>query len=212
MGYAEKNLAPGESVLHRARYHWVAYGRGLGFLALAVLLAAASFYASRVSPESGVSRPVAYLAGFFLLLSVVALLARCLRTVADEFVVTTRRVIRRVGLLSREVEQAPVEKIQDITVEQGWLGRLLDFGTVTLETASERGTLTFPSIAHPEAFRNALWGQAAPAAGALTQATAPAGAVSSSRQRLAELENLRQQGLVSDQEYAAKRLEILTSV
>ena len=209
MGYAEKNLVPGETITMRARYHWTIYRVPLLLLILAILLGAASLYSGHVSAESGVARPVGVLAAVFLGIAVLALLLRWIRAEADEFVVTNRRVIRKVGIVAREIEQAPLEKIQDITVDQGYIARMLDYGTVTLETASERGSLTFPRISRPESFRNALWGQA-PVALA-TPAAGPGGRPVA-RERLAELESLKQQGLVSDQEYATKRREILSGL
>ena len=211
MGYADQNLAPGEMVVFRARYHWVIYRTGLLLAVLAILLGAAALYARQTSPASGVARPVSLIALAFLAMALLVLALRWLRTAPDEFVVTSRRVMRRVGLVSREIEQAPLEKIQDITVQQGGLARLLGYGTVVLETASERGTLIFPEIARPEAFRNAVWGQA-PGAGGRPAASSVAAASPAAGDRLRELENLRQQGLVSDEEYAAKRREILSHV
>ncbi len=209
MGYAEKNLAPGESILHRARYHWIFYRTAFLLLSLAVLLTVAAIYAAWKSPDDGqLARIVGWAALVFLGLSALDFLFRWIRASSDEFVVTTRRVIRKVGVVAREVEQAPLEKIQDVTVEQGWLARLLNFGTVTLETASERGTLTFPRIRGPEAFRNALWGQALPA----PPGPSAAGLSVSAEERLAKLENLRERGLVSQEEYASKRREILSSL
>jgi len=212
MGYAEKNLVPGEAIVLRARYHWIIYRAAFTLIFLSVLLAAASIYASRTSPGSGVAKPVGILALALLALGAVGWLLRWVRAEADEFVVTNRRVIRKVGLLAREIEQAPLEKIQDITVDQGTMGRMLDWGTVTSETASERGSMTFPRIAHPEAFRNALWGQSPAIAKAPTPAADGTGARPATRERLAELESLRQQGLVSDAEYASKRQEILSGL
>ena len=184
MGYAEKNLAPGESILYRARYHWVLYR----FTIIVLVLAAA-----------------------FVVLALLAFLVRRFRANQDEFVVTNRRVIRKVGFYAREIQQAPLEKVQDITVEQGVFGRMLGYGTVIVETASEKGMLIFPSIATPEGFRNAVWGQApATTAGAGSpSAAATAGGVAT-KSRLEELEKLKQQGLINDEEYAAKRKEILT--
>lgn len=213
MGYAEKNLVPGESIVLRARYHWIIYRAAFTLIFLSVLLGVASIYASRTSPDSGVAKPVGILALAFLLVGAVGWFLRWVRSRADEFVVTNRRVIRKVGIFAREIEQAPLEKIQDITVDQGTMGRMLGWGTVTIETASERGSMTFPRIAHPEAFRNALWGQSP---GIVAQApTAAAGgstARPATRERLAELESLKQQGLVSDAEYASKRQEILSGL
>ncbi len=215
MGYADKTLAPGETVLYRARYHWIFYRTGFLILLLALLLGGGAIYASRESPGAGVAGPVAYLALGFAVLAGMILLARRFRAAQDEFVVTDRRVFRSVGVIAREHEQAPLEKIQDITVTQSGLGRLLGYGDVTLETASERGTLVFPSIATPEAFRTAIWGRARAESGAPATAAAPAvipapeAAGPSATGRLEQLESLRKRGMVTDAEYAEKRREIL---
>lgn len=209
MGYAEKNLAPGESILYRARYHWIFYRVSLLLFVLAILLASSALYASRDASGHDVARLVGWAATGFAVLALVLYLARRIRASADEFVVTNRRVMCKTGLFAREAEQVPIEKIQDVTVEQGVFARMLGYGTVLLETASERrGMLAFPDIARPEAFRNALWGRPLDSAAPAAPTSAAAGLTP--RQRLAELENLKQQGLVSQEEYAAKRSEILS--
>ncbi len=212
MGYAEKSLAPGETVLYRARYHWIFYRTGLLVLLLALLIGAAAFYAYKTAPGDGIAQPVGYLALGFAALAAFLLAARWIRARQDQFVVTDRRVLRAVGILSREHEQAPVEKIQDITVTQSPMGRMLGYGDVTLETASERGTLLFPAIADPEAFRTAIWGRPRPEATPSLPATAVSAAVPATAARLEELENLRRKGMVSEAEYAGKRREILSGL
>jgi hypothetical protein len=127
----------------------------------------------------------------------------------DEFFVTNRVVIRKVGVFSREIQHAPIEKIQDVTIEQGILGRMLGYGTVIVETASEKGMLVFPAISSPESLRTHIWGQApATVPGAAAAAASPAPAPVSTQKRLEDLQSLRQRGLVDDEEYA-KRKEIL---
>ena len=207
MGYAEKNLAPGETILLRAHYHWLVYRSALALLLLGLLSGVTSLVVARSHPDSAAVKAAALAGGAFALAAVGAFFARWLRAWADEFVVTDHRVIRRVGLIARETQQAPLDKIQDITVEQGWLGRLLDYGDVILETAAERGTLVFPFVANPETFRNRLWGQG-PRPGSAGETPAGASAPSA-RDRLAELERLRREGLVSESEYAEKRRKIL---
>ncbi|HEU5250032.1 MAG TPA: PH domain-containing protein [Thermoanaerobaculia bacterium] len=211
MAYAEKNLAPGESIAYRARYHWIYYR-----LTLALLLVAAVFGLWWwISGRELQARPASSLFGTIALalLAVAALhfLARRIRASADEFVVTNRRVIRKTGLVAREAEHAPIDKIQDVTVDQGVGARLLGYGTVILETASESGRIVIPDIADPEKFRSAIWGQtsaaAVPAPGRPTVAgESPAAA------RLAELETLRTRGLLTTEEYTRKREEILGSL
>ncbi len=207
MAYAEKNLAPGESIVYRARYHWIFFRSGLLVLLLAAILGGAALYASKTSPGAGVAGPVLYLALGFAGVAAILLAARAIRAANDEFVVTERRVMRSVGLLSREHEQAPIEKIQDITVTQSVLGRLLGYGDVSLETASERGTLLFPAISAPEGLRSAIWTRTG--GSAVHAVHAGSAALPGTAARMEELENLRRKGMVSEAEYAAKRRDIL---
>jgi membrane protein YdbS with pleckstrin-like domain len=214
MSYAEKNLAPGETIVHRARYHWIYYRTSLAFLLVAAVFGLWWWIAGKRLGSAGSSAIFGYVALFFLAAAVVTFFLRLIRASADEFVVTNRRVMRKVGLLAREAEQAPIEKIQDITLDQGVIARLLGYGTVVLETASERGRIVFPDISRPEAFRNAIWGQAAgPAAAAAAVPPSPLPpATPSTAERLKQLEDLRTRGLLSTEEYARKREEILNSL
>ena len=214
MSYAEKNLAPGEAIVYRARYHWIYYRTALALLLVSAVFGLWWWLGGQLgwAPTSKLSRNVALL---FLGAAVASFLVRRIRNAADEFVVTNRRVVRKVGLFAREAEHAPIEKIQDITIDQGVMARLLGYGNVALETASERGRIVFPDIARPEAFRNAIWGQGTTAAGGAPAASPPlpaAGAPPPAAQRLAELEDLRTRGMLSTEEYSRKREEILKSL
>jgi len=209
MSYAEKNLAPGETIVYRARYHWIYYRTALALFLVSAVFGLWWWLGSRLGSAS-TSSVFGNLALLFLGAAVASFLVRRVVNAADEFVVTNRRVLKKIGLFAREAEHAPIEKIQDITIDQGVTARLLGYGTVALETASERGRIVFPDIARPEAFRNAIWGQGAgPAAASGTPAVA---ASPPAAQRLSELEDLRTRGLLSTEEYARKREEILKSL
>jgi len=210
MGYAERNLAPGETILHRARYHWVFYRFSIVVLVLAAALGIASLSALKSQTGADTGKLMAYVAAGFVVIALVSYLGLRFRANMDEFVVTNRRVIRKVGFVSREVQQAPIEKIQDITVEQGVFGRMLGFGTVIVETASEKGMLVFPAIAAPDSFRNRVWGQPPAKPDSPSAAEPPAGPAT--QKRLEELEVLKTRGLVSPEEYAAKRQQILSNL
>jgi len=76
----------------------------------------------------------------------------------DYYVVTNRRVTRRdrVALLYERRVQAPVDMIQDVTVDSGLLGRLLDFGHVTIRTAAKVGATTFSHVPQPDLVRGII--------------------------------------------------------
>ncbi|HKF41690.1 MAG TPA: PH domain-containing protein [Thermoanaerobaculia bacterium] len=204
MGYAEKNLVPGETILYRARYHWVFYRFSIVVMVLAAVLAVFAYRTKGEQAWNEVGWWLMLVAAAFAVIALASFAMLRFRANLDEFIVTSRRVIRKVGVVSREIQQAPLEKIQDITIEQGVLGRMLGFGTVIVETASEKGMIVFPSVAGPEGFRNHIWGQPP------SRGDAPVPAAPPAQARLEELENLKQRGLVSPEEYAAKRQEILS--
>lgn len=211
MAYAEKNLAPGESIAYRARYHWIYYRTTLAFLLVAAVFGLWWWISGQRLQSGAASSIFGTIALALLAIAVAHFLVRRIRASADEFVVTTRRVIRKTGLVAREAEHAPIEKIQDISIDQGVIARMLGYGTAVIETASESGRIVFPDIADPERFRSAIWGQTS---GGASGATAAAATVSppSVASRLAELEDLRTRGLLTTEEYARKRQEIVGSL
>ncbi|HEV2008990.1 MAG TPA: PH domain-containing protein, partial [Burkholderiales bacterium] len=63
-----------------------------------------------------------------LILIVVALIRR----LTTELVLTDRRIITKSGLISRNTVEMNLAKIESIHVNQGLLGRILDYGDVTV--------------------------------------------------------------------------------
>lgn len=208
MGYAEKQLAPGEKILYRARYHWVFYGRAILLLLLSILASAAALVLESKGVSRGTSNGVMYAAAALLLLALVVFVVRGVRARADEFVVTDRRILHKIGVFAHETRQCPLDRIQDVTVDQSFWGRLLGYGDLGIETASEKGQILFPTIEHPEALRTAIWthvgtgGVTVPTPGA----PGPASPASASA-RLAELNDLKNRGLITPEEFEAKRRE-----
>ena len=87
--------------------------------------------------------------GFFLLP------AAMIRSYASEFAVTSRRVIIKVGLLSRKTIELNLSKIESIDVDQSIWGRLFGYGVITvIGTGGTREP--FRNIADPLGFRKAV--------------------------------------------------------
>lgn len=211
MGYAEKQLVPGEEIIYRAHYHWVFYRRAIGFLLLSIAAALADlFFVARNPAWERYSGPVAWVAGGLLAISLILFLALAIRARTDEFVVTDRRVIHKIGVFAHETRQCPLSKVQDITVDQSFWSRILGYGDVFIETASEAGQMRFPSIAAPEQLRTAIWTHVGPG-GLAAAGSAPAtGAPSESAAgRMARLEELKSKGLITPEEFEEKRRQIV---
>jgi uncharacterized membrane protein YdbT with pleckstrin-like domain len=86
-----------------------------------------------------------------LTLLVAPLVARA----TSEFAVTNRRVIIKVGLVSRKTVELNLEKVESIGVEQTILGRVLGYGTIVV--VGTGGTKEpFARITDPMGFRRAV--------------------------------------------------------
>ena len=203
MSYIESHLVEGEEVLLRPRYHWVRFLPAVLFVALGLALA----IASAVLPQA--ATPLWITGGALVVVGLVGMAFRAVKDSFDEFAVTSMRVIRKTGLLTRRVIQIPNDKVQDLRLVATLWGRWLSYGDVELESAGEEGPLVFPRIQNPENFRNVLftWRQRHPAGAFLT--AAPASPRASVEERLREAERLRASGAITEDEYKAKRQELI---
>ena len=218
MSYVEKNLAPGEEILLQPRYHWVRFVPGASVAALGAVLAAASglFIPAAEGAESGLRSPLLLAAGVVFLAGVLGMAWRALVDSFDEFAITSFRVIKKSGFVTRSVRQIPLEKVQDVNVRSTLGGRWLSYGDVELQTAGSDSTVVFPRILHPEKFRNVLFTHTRPQAAGTdglggrgsSAATAPP-ARTSVEERLKEAERLRKTGVLSEAEYQEKRQALI---
>jgi len=54
------------------------------------------------------------------------------------------------GMLSRNVRNMELSKVQDVRVQQSFMDRILDLGTISIETAGETSSLTMRGIEEPQ--------------------------------------------------------------
>ena len=223
MSYVAKNLAPEEEILLQPRYHWVRFVPAAAVAVLGAALAAASGLLVPAEAEGagpGLRSGLLLAAGALFLGGVLGIGWRALADSFDEFAITSFRVIRKSGFVTRSVRQIPLEKVQDVNVRSTLGGRWLSYGDVELQTAGSDGTVVFPRILHPEEFRNVLFthvrpqgagtdglgGRSVPAA-APTPSGTPARA--SVEERLKEAERLYKTGILSEAEYREKRQALI---
>ena len=72
------------------------------------------------------------------------------------FIVTGRRVIQINGVLSKEVVDSLLEKINDVKTDQSLIGQWFDYGDVEILTANEVGNNNFHQISSPLKFKRAM--------------------------------------------------------
>ncbi len=73
----------------------------------------------------------------------------------SEFAITSKRVIVKIGLISRQTLELNLQRVESVSVDQSILGRLLGYGTITIiGTGGTREP--FHRIANPLEFRKAV--------------------------------------------------------
>ena len=124
MSYIDESLIEGETVLHRARVSWWSQ---FGLLVLGVVL-------------------------LIVVIGLFFLVAAWVRVNSTEIAITNRRVIAKFGFIRRHTVEINLEKVESLRVEQGLMGRFLNFGTIFV---GGTGTTIEPirDIADPLVFR-----------------------------------------------------------
>ncbi len=143
--YVRSNLIAGEEVVYETGLHPIVY------LSPAALIFGGIVLGSVINPSIG-----AVLLGF----GVLALGGAWLRQWASEFAVTNRRVIVKLGFISRRTIEINLSKVESVEVNQDIFGRLFNYGTILV--IGTGGTKEpFALINDPLAFRRAVQSQQA---------------------------------------------------
>ncbi len=218
---AEIDLMPNEKMILASNPHWFYFWKqvaaGAGVIGLLLLLG--------LVDASWLNSVIWWLvigAVIVLLLNVVYQFVQWKTT---RFAVTDQRVAYQSGIFRRRGVSIPLNRINNVNFNQSAIARALNNGVVTIESAGETGDSVFENIPDPEHVRTLIFAQveadeqadsdrdAAALAKAMRDQLPPAAsgvpAPPSAHDRLAALEDMKTNGLVSDAEYAAKRQQIL---
>ena len=141
-------LRAGETVRLVTRRHPIAI---LGPFALLLFC-----FGALVAALLSQSRNWMTLAGALFVAVLLWALWRWLEWRADLWAVTSQRVIDESGVLTVKMVDSPLETINNVACEQSLFGRMLGFGTITLQTAARHGEQTIEGLARPEELRDAI--------------------------------------------------------
>ena len=216
--YLNKLLGENEQVLFVAHRHWsILVFEILSETVLAVAWIVLVTLVLVFSPALG---PLAVFAPFFalgyllLILPVASLTRDWLAWSNRKFVVTDHRVIQLSGVFNKDVTDSSLDKVNDVKLDQTFWGRLLNYGDVELLTASDLGVNKFNTIGDPVRFKNAMVNakQKLETPVYPTAPAAPAAPVPDVPALLAQLDGLRQHGVLTEAEFQAKKAQLLAKM
>lgn len=127
-----------------------------------------------------------------------------------QYIVTNRRVIQINGVVNKNVVDSSLEKVNDVKMTQSFFGRMFDYGDIEIMTASELGVNLFKRIGDPVKFKTAML-DAKEKMGFDEVGEHPRRAESIPA-LIAELDALRQKGILSETEFQQKKTELLAKL
>ena len=149
--YIDEILQPGEKVLYSTNAHWMFYLPALAAWIVAVIL----FALSRATTVEGVILLCLASSAVVALVALYWTARAWFHQWTTETDVTDRRVVHKTGFIKRRTFEMALDKIESVDVNQSILGRILDYGEVTIMGVGE-GRESIKTIASPLAFRNSI--------------------------------------------------------
>jgi len=149
--YIDDILQPGERVLYSTNAHWIFFLPAIiGWILVGVFLVLSGMVPA--GPSVLICLSLAAISAIAALYKTVTAWFHRWTTETD---VTNFRVVHKTGFIKRQTFEMSVDKVESVDVDQSILGRLLNYGDVTVLGVGEGGK-TLDTIASPLSFRNAI--------------------------------------------------------
>jgi uncharacterized membrane protein YdbT with pleckstrin-like domain len=147
--YIDDILQPGEKVLYSTNAHWVFYLPAIGAWIVAIVL----FILSRIASADALVLLSLVSAAVVAIVALYWTVRAWFHRWTTETDVTNLRVVHKTGFIKRRTFEMALDKVESVDVNQSIMGRLLNYGNVTIMGVGE-GRETITTIASPLEFRN----------------------------------------------------------
>ncbi|OGO63193.1 MAG: hypothetical protein A2Z45_08930 [Chloroflexi bacterium RBG_19FT_COMBO_55_16] len=206
--YLESLLSENEKILRVARQHWFILVSTiiLEIVLILVILVLAIILGVLFPPFAWL---IAGVGAILILIPILTMVRDILNWLYRQFIVTNRRVMQISGIFNKNVTDSSLEKVNDVKMVQSALGRIFDYGDIQILTASELGVNLFRRIEDPIKFKTAMLN---------AKERLERGEFDLKNRGediptlLANLEQLRQQGVLTEEEFQRKKAELLAKM
>lgn len=162
--------------------------------------------------------------GYWLLITLVAALYFFYKMVERNnniWAVTNLRIVDEFGVFSNNSKESPLEKINNVTYNQSFWGKIFGYGNVQIQTAAEIGSTTYSMVENPAKLKDTITRMQEEYKDSLIkrQASELASAILSGQQsnktdvsaELEKLYDLKQRGIITEEEFINRKAKILNS-
>ena len=142
-------LRENEKLVLEVKRHWLVLVKAMLWTAFLFALGVVLLYFPTMRIGAAVAFGLAVCAGLWLIYKIYD--RKC-----DLWAVTTKRVIDEFGVFSHNTKESPLDKINNISYQQTVWGRMLDYGSVQIQTAAEMGATTYTLVTSPQRLKDTI--------------------------------------------------------
>ena len=197
MAYPTRLLSPGERVETEFRPHWKVLIAPVALLVLSIVIA--FVVASSLDGTLGWLGPIVA-----IVLGLLAGAKAWFNWLFTKYIITNERLIIREGLVARKGKEIPLERIDNVSFSQTVGERILRSGDLIIESAGEGGQSRYTDIPKPEDTQSMIY-QIREARMMALEGKAG----SSPADEIEKLSRLWKDGILTDEEFEAKKRRLL---
>ena len=208
MPFPRKLLIENEELVFDLRPHWIAIVPAV-LWGILTIVAGWFLYGFSSDHDSGIGKKIVLVA---VLLSLLILtVGPILRWMFTIFALTTERLITRHGVLAKSSKEIPLERINDVSFNQGIFERMVGAGDLLIESAGERGQERITAVRKPEEVQKRIYMMVEDNSNRMMRPSAPPQErhEDSIPEQLEALGRLRAAGTISEAEFQTKKTELL---
>jgi uncharacterized membrane protein YdbT with pleckstrin-like domain len=213
--YVKNMLGDNEEVLLVTRQHGLVLLKNILAEVVLILVFCAAIAAVLIFliPTGFLAILVWIVGGVILLFPIIGMVHDILVWTNKQFIITSRRVIQVAGIINKNVTDSSLEKVNDVKMVQSFWGRLFNYGDIEILTASELGVNLFRKIGNPVKVKTTMLNAKNRLANDDVQPGKPEIKVIPAEvaipDMLAELDELKKKGIITEEEFQEKKKELL---
>lgn len=203
MAFSRKSLNPDEELILDLNPHWWHFVAPVGALVVALVLA---IFLSKWAGQADWNWLEEFLKWTRWVVVALALIYFGLRLLVwntTHFVVTSHRVIYRHGVIGKIGIDIPLERVNNVSIHQTVLERLVNAGDLLIESGGEDGQQRFTDIKGPDEVQNVIHNAIRVHGGSRS------GGVNTSVSQLERLEAMFQRGSLTKEEFEEQKQRLL---
>ena len=216
MPFPKELLTDDEELVLDLRPHWWYIAPAGAYLALALIV---GLYVLLEGGDNAAWKALGFVVAIGVLVAAGFFVQRYARWVSTNFVVTNERLIARRGVVAKRGIEIPLDRINTVFFNQSFFERVIGAGDLGVESAGEGGRETFSDIRKPNMVQHEIYRQKenfekrrmvqmgqtfaanAPQAQAHTGPSIP--------EQIEHLDRLRRAGTLTEDEFQAKKADLL---